>query len=101
MAGYITAMNAPLSPQVLADLHKACRHDPLAVNTIGMLISEITRVSELIAAAAPACTNPVVAFNTQFLPADLVPQEPVPRCKLTCSHGDFCPDGMFHSEASF
>ena len=98
MAGYITSMTAPLSPQVRADLHKACKHDPLAANTIDMLISEINRVSELIAAVAPACTDPVVAFNTQFLPADLSPQEPVPRCKMTCSFGEHSPDPRFNCQ---
>jgi len=79
MAGYITAMTTPLPPHVLADLHKACRYDPLAVSTIDKLISEITRVSEQIAAVAPACTDLAVAFNTQFLPADHVPQQPSGR----------------------
>ena len=98
MAGYITAMTAPFSPKVLADLQKTCRHDPVAANTIDMLISEITRVSEMIATVAPACTEPVVAFNTQYLPADLAPQEPLPRCKLTCSFGDFSPDPRFNCQ---
>jgi len=98
MAGYITPMTARLPPQVLADLHEACKHDSLAVRTIDMLVAEITRVSEMIAAIDPACTQPVVAINTQFLPADRSPQEPLPRCKLTCSYGDFSPDPRFNCQ---
>jgi len=79
MAGYITTMSTPLPPHILADLHKVCSHDPMAVSTINMLISEISRVSEQIAAVAPACSDLVVAFNTQFLPADHEPQEPSDR----------------------
>jgi len=80
MAGYITAMSTPLPPpHVLADLRKACRDDPLAASTIDKLISEITRVSEQIAAVTPACTDLAVAFNTQFLPVDHAPQQPSGR----------------------
>ena len=79
MAGYITQMTTPLPPHVLADLHKVCRYDPLAVNTIDMLVHEITRVSKQIAAVAPDCSDLAVAFNTQFLPADHVPQQPSGR----------------------